>query len=610
MKMNQYPTWKYVLIGLVITLTFLYALPNLYGKDPAVQISPEYASNVVVDDALIAKVEGLLNSANIHVKRMNKDGNDVLFRFKDIQTQINAYSLLKDKLRGYVVAQNLASSTPNWLLSINANPMYLGLDLRGGVHFLMEVDMQTAVKQDEERFVQEFRSLLREQKIRYSRIWRPDAGGVQLLFESAEVRDKARFIIEGKYEDLSYQERDEQDKFGSFYRYTEKALRETKATAVEQNITTLRNRINELGVAEPVIQRQGEDRIVVQLPGIQDTTRAKEILGATATLEFRLVGDKGADTREYPRREGGNTWLQRSVIVTGNQIHHADSTIDQRSGSPAVRVVLDGKGAKRMFDTTTKNVKKPMAVIFIEHKVEKIVKADGTILKKKNRTEEVINIATIQEPFGKTFQITGLQAAEANNLALLLRAGALKAPVEIVEERTIGPSLGAENIEKGFISIVVGFLLVLVFMVMRYGQFGIIANIALLLNVVIVVALLSLLQATLTLPGIAGILLTIGMAIDANVLIFERIREELQMGSSPQASIYAGYEKAFSTIFDANITTLIAGMVLFGFGSGPVKGFAVTLSLGIITSMFTAIMVSRAMVNYQYGGKRLQTLPI
>jgi len=608
--MNQYPTWKYVLIGLVVTLTFLYALPNIYGKDPAVQISPEYASNVVVDDALVSRIEAMLRSANIAVKRMDKEGQHVLFRFADIKTQITAYSLLKDKLRGYVVAQNLAASTPAWLRAINANPMYLGLDLRGGVHFLMEVDMVSAIKQDEERFVQEFRSLLREKKVRYSRIWRPDSGGVQLMFKTAEIRDKARFIIGSKNEELNAQDRDEQDKFGVIFHYNQQAMRDAKAAAVEQNITTLRNRINELGVAEPVIQRQGEDRIVVQLPGIQDTTRAKEVLGATATLEFRLVGEKGPNTREYPNREGGTTWLKRSVIVTGNQINNADSTIDQQSGRPAVRVVLDGKGSKRMFDTTSKNVKKPMAVIFIEHKVEKIIKADGSVLKKKKRIEEVINIATIQEAFGKTFQITGLAPKEANNLALLLRAGALKAPVEIVEERTIGPSLGAENIKKGFMSILVGFIAVLLFMLYRYRQFGMIANVALLLNVIIVIALLSLLQATLTLPGIAGILLTIGMAIDANVLIFERIREEIQMGSSPQASIFAGYEKAFSTIFDANITTLIAGVVLFSFGSGPVKGFAVTLSLGIITSMFTAIMVSRAMVNYQYGNKRLQKLPI
>ncbi len=608
--MNQYPTWKYILIGLVITLTILYALPNLYDKDPAIQISPEYASNVVVDDALISRVEALLRSAKIEPKRMDKEGKHVLFRFDDVTTQIKAYSLLQNKLRGYVVAQNLASATPAWLRAINANPMYLGLDLRGGVHFLMEVDMQSAIKQDEERFVQEFRALLRENKIRYSRIYRPDSGGVQLLFKTEEIREKARFEIEKKYDELKALSRDEGDKVGVIYHYTDKALRTAKATAVEQNITTLRNRINELGVAEPVIQRQGEDRIVVQLPGIQDTTRAKEVLGATATLEFRLVGEKGPNTREYPRREGGQVWLKRSVIVTGNQINHADSTIDQQNGSPAVRVVLDGKGAKRMFDTTNKNVKKPMAVIFIEHKVEKITKPDGTVVKKKKRTEEVINVATIQEAFGKTFQITGLEGAEANNLALLLRAGALKAPVEIVEERTIGPSLGADNIKRGFNSIIIGFILVLIFMVYRYRQFGMIANVALLLNVIIVVALLSLIQATLTLPGIAGILLTIGMAIDANVLIFERIREEIHMGNTPQASIFAGYEKAFGTIFDANITTLIAGVVLFSFGSGPVKGFAVTLSLGIITSMFTAIMVSRALVNYQYGSKRLLKLPL
>jgi len=607
--MNHYPTWKYTMIVIIIALTFLYALPNLYGEDPAIQISPAYASDSKLDDAVVDKVQDLLLSIQTEAIKTERTKDRLLLRFDSTDTQLKAYTLLRDKLKGYVVAQNLAPATPDWLRSLGASPMYLGLDLRGGVHFLMEVNMSSAIKQDEERFVQEFRSLLRTDKIRYSRIFRPKKGGVQLNFKTAELRDTARFLIEKTYTTLQYTQRNDAEQFGALYRYTKRALREAKATAIEQNITTLRNRVNELGVAEPLIQRQGEERIVVQLPGVQDTARAKEILGSTATLEFRMVGEKGPNTREYDERGGGKVWLKRSIIVTGDQINHAASTIDQQSARPAVSVRLDSKGAKRMLDTTRKNLKKPMAVIFIEYNVETKV-INGKKIKKTTKSEEVINVATIQGVFGKNFQITGLTNNEANNLSLLLRAGALKAPIEIVEERTIGPSLGKESIAQGFQSILFGFVLVLIFMAYRYKRFGLIADVALILNIVVVVALLSLLQATLTLPGIAGILLTIGMAVDANVLIFERIREEVHCGNSPQASIHSGFEKAFGTIFDANITTLIAGVVLFGFGSGPIKGFAVTLSLGIITSMFTAIMVSRAMINLSYGGKRMDKLPI
>jgi len=607
--MNQYPLWKYTLIALVLFACTLYALPNLYGEDPAIQISPPYAHNTVIDDSTQQRVEEVLKELKLTPRRIERTAAQLLLRFSDTEDQLKAYSALKNKLPNFVVAQNLAPAVPAWLTALGAKPMYLGLDLRGGVHFLMAIDMQTAIRQDEERFVQEFRGLLREENLRYKDVQRPQQGGVLVSYTDAAQRDKAAQLLSERYPDLVKKNIDSSDGFEVLFNYSEKTLKEVKDTAVEQNITTLRNRVNELGVAEPVIQRQGEDRIVVQLPGVQDTARAKEILGATATLEFRLVGEDGPNSQPYKTREGEKIWLKRSVIVTGDQINNATSTMDQRTARPAVSVRLDSKGAKRMYETTKENVLKPMAVVFIEYKVDtKIV--DGKEIKNREKKQEVINVATIQEAFGQNFQITGLAQKEAINLALLLRAGALKTPVEIVEERTIGPSLGKESIQQGWNSVLAGFLLVMIYITFRYKQFGVVANIALMLNVVVLISLLSLLQATLTMPGIAGILLTIGMAIDANVLIFERIREEVCNGNSPQASIYAGFEKAFATILDSNITTLIAGVVLFSFGTGPVKGFAVTLSLGILTSMFTAVMVSRAIINWLYGGKKLEKLPV
>jgi len=607
--MNQYPLWKYTLIALVLLACTLYALPNLYGEDPAIQISPPYAHNTVIDDSTQQRVEEVLKELKLTPRRIERTAAQLLLRFADTEDQLKAYSALKNKLPNFVVAQNLAPAVPAWLTALGAKPMYLGLDLRGGVHFLMAIDMQTAIRQDEERFVQEFRGLLREENLRYKDVQRPQQGGVLVSYTDAAQRDKAAQLLSERYPDLVKKNIDSSDGFEVLFNYSEKTLKEVKDTAVEQNITTLRNRVNELGVAEPVIQRQGEDRIVVQLPGVQDTARAKEILGATATLEFRLVGEDGPNSQPYKTREGEKIWLKRSVIVTGDQINNATSTMDQRTARPAVSVRLDSKGAKRMYETTKENVLKPMAVVFIEYKVDtKIV--DGKEIKNREKKQEVINVATIQEAFGQNFQITGLAQKEAINLALLLRAGALKTPVEIVEERTIGPSLGKESIQQGWNSVLAGFLLVMIYITFRYKQFGVVANIALMLNVVVLISLLSLLQATLTMPGIAGILLTIGMAIDANVLIFERIREEVCNGNSPQASIYAGFEKAFATILDSNITTLIAGVVLFSFGTGPVKGFAVTLSLGILTSMFTAVMVSRAIINWLYGGKKLEKLPV
>jgi len=611
--MNHYPLWKYLLIAAVIFVCALYALPNLFGEDPAVQISPAYARDMKIDQALQDTAEAELKKANISFIRVDRTPRQLLFRFKDTNTQLEASTLLKEALPKYVVAQNLASTTPDWLRALGGQAMYLGLDLRGGVHFLMQVDMETAIRQDEETYIGEMRTLFRENKLRYKGINRvvSGEGGILVTLADIEKREHAKKLIANEYDDLVITEINEGDEYRLHLAFTEKALIENRQNALEQNITTLRNRVNELGVSEPVIQRQGDDRIVVQLPGVQDTARAKEILGATATLEFRLVADDDdkLGARSYKRRDGSPVMLKRRVIATGDQIADAAATIDQRSGRPATVVRLDNKGAKRMLTITRKNVGKPMAVVFMEYHI-KTKEVDGKPVTTRSKSEEVINVATIQEEFGKNFQVTGLTSSEANNLALLLRAGALKAPMEIIEERTIGPSLGQESIDKGILSIMLGFLAVMLFMWMRYKTFGMVANFALLMNVVILVALLSLLQATLTLPGMAGIVLTLGMAVDANVLIFEKIREEIANGNSPQNSIHIGFEKAFITIFDANITTLIAALMLFGFGTGPIKGFAITLSLGIITSMFTAIMLSRGVINFLYGGKKLDKLSV
>jgi preprotein translocase subunit SecD len=624
--MNQYPLWKYLLLVVVLVVTTLYALPNLYGEDPALQVSANRGSKV--DVTTQQKVEDILKNAKISYKRITLANEQILVRFSDTDIQLKAKDIIKQALgRGYIVALNLAPATPGWLKDINALPMYLGLDLRGGVHFLMEVDVDAAIKQAEERYIGDFRSLLRENRVRYAGIGRrlatdKQTSAVEVKLRSAEARDKAQKVLEKEYPDLLYTQ---ENRDGAFYldaALKQKEKVETRKLALKQNITTLRNRVNELGVAEPVIQQQGDNRIVVELPGVQDTARAKEILGATATLEFRMA-DETHDPEEaartghippglklYTKRGGGHALLKSRVMLTGDYITDASSGIDQQSGSPAVFITLDGKGADIFSRATGENVHKLMAVVYIEKKIE-TKEINGKKVKTHHTSEEVINIARIQEQLSKRFQITGLDSTqEARNLALLLRAGALAAPVEIIEERTVGPSLGQENIDQGFESVVIGFILVLAFMLFWYKGFGMIANIALGFNLIIIVAVLSLLQATLTLPGIAGIVLTVGMAVDANVLIFERIREELRNGVSIQASINAGYSKAFSTIFDANITTLIAAVILFGFGTGPIKGFAITLSIGIATSMFTAIMGTRAIVNLLYGGRKVKKLSI
>lgn len=616
---NRYPAWKYLLIAFVILIGAIYALPNLYGDDPALQISANRMAEI--DNTTRDRVMGVLEKEGIAYKSFEIKPNALLVRFADTDTQLAAYDPVRETLGdNYTTAMNLAPATPQWLRDLNALPMYLGLDLRGGVHFLMEVDMNAAVTQAVERYVSDIRSLLREEKVRYLTI-SAENGRVEVKFRDAAERQKANEVIHGEYRDLVL---NEELRDGSHYLYaslSEKEVLETKKFAVKQNITTLRKRVNELGVAEPVIQQQGEERIVVQLPGVQDTARAKDVIGATATLEYHMVDEENDvqdalrgrvpfGSRIYKERNGQPILLQKRVIVTGDQIIDAASGIDQQSGGPQVSVTLDAKGARKMLDNTKENVGKRMAVVYIETKTETKV-VNGKPVRETRRVEEVISVAVIRGVFSKRFQTTGLDSVEeAHNLALLLRAGALAAPMEIVEERTIGPSMGQENIDKGFTSVVIGFVVVLAFMALWYKGFGMVANLALALNLVFIVAVLSLLQATLTLPGIAGIVLTVGMAVDANVLIFERIREELRYGNTPHAAIHAGYEKAFSTIADANITTLIAAVVLFSFGTGPIKGFAITLSIGIVTSMFTAIMVTRGVVNLTIGGKRLSKLSI
>jgi preprotein translocase subunit SecD len=610
--MNQYPAWKYLLIMLVLAVGVLYALPNLFGEDPALQVTSSRGFAIPLD--LEATIENAIISENLAFKNKEKAGNRLLYRFNSTEDQLKASDVLKSALGDqYVVALNLAHSTPTWLRALGGKPMTLGLDLQGGVHFLMQVDMDTARGQLLDRYVDDLRSAMREQRIRYVSV-RREGNGLVALLRSTEDRDQVLDLVrqDQSLQGLIVDEMETEEYFGISATVQEQALLELQQTALQQNINTLRNRVNEIGVAEPVIQQQGADRVVVQLPGVQDTVQAKKIIGATATLEYRAVdeahdaftaaqsGRIPPESRLYNDDTGNPVLLKKRLIVSGDQLIGASSGFDQQTGQPQVSVTLDGVGAKRMLDFTRDNVGNRMAVVYIEQK------PGG------RKTEEVISVAVVREPFGKRFQTTGLDSmAEASQLALLLRAGALAAPMEIVEERTVGPSLGADNVAQGFKSVMIGFLLVLVFMAIYYRVFGLVADMALFANLVLLVSLLSMLGATLTMPGIAGIVLTVGMAVDANVLIFERIREEIRNGNTPQASIRAGYDKAFSTIADANITTLIAAFVLFLFGTGPIKGFAVTLSLGIVTSMFTAIMGTRAVVNLIYGGqKRVRKLAI
>jgi preprotein translocase subunit SecD len=613
---NHFPLWKNILVLIVFAIGIVYALPNLYGDDPSVQVSSTHPAKLVQEQA--NKIESALKAGGFAIKTFEFKDGQVLARFTSADDQLKAADLLREQLNDdYNVALNLAPTTPTWLRSLGADAMYLGLDLRGGVHFLLEVDMDAAVKQADERYNDDVRLALRNEKIRYQSVSK-DSGYIKVKLNSAEDKPALLTLLGKDFRTLDVTEPKEPDQV--WLKLSEKEQRDIKKFAVAQNMTTLRNRVNELGVAEPVIQQQGENRIVIQLPGVQDTTRAKEILGTTATLEYRLVdvehdvqqavaGHVPVGSRLYNDRNGNPMLLDRRVIVTGDQIVDSSSGQDQ-DGRPSVNISLNGVGATKMGKLTQANIGKPMAVVFIEYKVEtKLV--NGQKVRHKEKVEKVINVATIQGVFSHRFQTTGLDSPqEARTLSLLLRAGALAAPVEIVEERTVGPSLGQDNIDKGILSFVVGFALVVLFMAVYYRLFGMIANFALAFNVVIVVAILSMLQATLTLPGIAGIILTVGMSVDANVLIFERIKEELKNGNTPQSAIFAGYDKAFATILDSHFTNLVVAVVLFAYGTGSVKGFAVTLIIGILSSMFTAITGTRMVINWVYGNRRVEKLSI
>ena len=614
--MNRYPVWKNLLVLAVFVFGVFIALPNLYGEDPALQVSRDSGAALV--DLEFSQISLALEEDEVEYGSVYQENGRALVRFASVEDQLRASDLLREKMgKAYVVALTLAPRTPEWLRMLGLKPMSLGLDLRGGVHLLFEVDIDAAVQQRLTQYESDFDKLLRENRIK--RTTRLAGDEIRILLGDPADADEAERLITDSDPDVDVDRRSSTDGITLRIRMTEDQIRQRRDFAIQQNTVTLRNRVNELGVAEPLVQRQGLDRIVVQLPGVQDPAQAKRVLGATATLEFRLVC-YGENAREAERRgrapigcelfsdRGGQpVLLKRRMIVSGDQLVDATSGFSQ--GQPAVFVKLDSKGSRAMLDTTKNNLKKPMAVVFVEQKRD-LVERNGEMVEVRRVEREVINVATIQGVFSSNFQITGLDVLEARDLSLLLRAGALAAPIYEVEERTIGPSLGQDNIDKGMNAIGIGFALVVIFMMIYYRTFGLIADLALFANLVLIVALLSMLQASLTLPGMAGIVLTVGMAVDANVLIFERIREELRNGNSPQASIAAGYEKALSTIADANLTTLIAAIVLFVFGTGPIKGFAVTLSLGIITSMFTAIIGTRAVVNLVHGGRNLERLSI
>ncbi len=616
--LNRYPLWKYLMVMLTIAVAALYALPNIYGEDPAIQITG--ARGASVDMSTLDAVTDALNKAQLSQKSIALENGSILVRFNDTDTQISARDIISEALgKDKIVALNLASSTPDWLESIGAAPMKLGLDLRGGVHFLMEVDMDAAMEKLVSQQEEAFRSDLRDEKIRYRAI-RPLSDAVEVTLRDAEQLAQTKLLLESKHRDMTFTTSESDGRFVLVAKFTEARLQEIRNYAVEQNITILRNRVNELGVAEPLVQRQGATRIVVELPGVQDTARAKEILGATATLEFREVDDKAdlaaAAAGRAPAgseikfdRNGRPVVLKKRVILGGSSITDASSSADEY-GRPQVNISLDSEGGNKMSAFSKKNIGKLMATVFAEYKDSGKRSPEGKVILTKH--EEVINQATIQSALGRNFRITGIDSpAEAHNLALLLRAGALIAPISIVEERTIGPSMGQQNIDMGIQACIWGMVAVMLFTVLYYRKFGMIANIALMANLVLIIGVMSMIPgATMTLPGIAGIVLTVGMAVDANVLIFERIREELREGKNPQQAIHQGYANAFSTIADANITTLITAIILFAVGTGAIKGFAVTLSIGILTSMFTAIVGTRCIVNLLYGGKRINKLSI
>jgi preprotein translocase subunit SecD len=617
--MLEFARWKVVVAAVVMTLAVLYSLPNLFPQDPAVQVSANRGN--VVDEALRERTQGVLEERKIAFKAIEFDeaAQRLLVRLQDLETQPRAQEALAGALGdGYTVALNLASTVPAWLEKIGGQSMALGLDLRGGVHFLMEIDQRAALEKQGNRLTDDIRALLRDNDVRYRRVDR-GAQGIVMVLQSEADRAEAFKLIARDLPTLALADGPVVD--GSYTlnaTINEAQLRVDMNAALQQNIAVLRNRINALGVAEPSIQQQGATRIVVQLPGLQDTAAAKRTLGATATLEYRAVDMRGnvadavagrvpPESKLYYSRQGQPVLLSKQVIATGDQLVDASSGVDAESGTPMVSVRLDNVGGTRMFDFTRDNVGNSMAVVFIES-VPEVKIVDGQEVRGKRTKEEVISIATVREPFGKQFQTTGLDSpTEAAELALLLKAGALAAPMDIVAERIIGPSLGRDNIERGWTAVTYAFLFTLAFFLVYYRMFGVVTCVALLLNLLLVVAIMSLLGATLTLPGLAGLALTIGMSVDANVLINERIREELRNGNTPLASIQAGYEKASGTIADANITALLAGVALFAFGSGPIKGFAITLCVGILTSMYTAVSVSRGVATLIYGRRRKLT---
>jgi preprotein translocase subunit SecD len=614
--MNRYPPWKNYLVLFVVLAGIILSLPTMFGDDPAVHVSR--ADGAPVQEQALDRVAAALQQSSIPFTAVQREGNAALVRFDDVEQQLRANAALRLALDDHVVALMLAPRTPRWLQAIGLRPMALGLDLRGGVHFLYQVALDDSIRGLLTSYESDMRNRFRDAGVRA----RPQAVDRAIEVEVLRGEDvqAAERIIRALDSELIVQSTQINGSPAFRVTLSENLLAERRDFAIQQNVITLRNRVNELGVSEPVVQQQGADRILVQLPGVQDPAQAERVLGSTATLEFRLV-DWQNDAFEADRqgraplgsqlehmRDGSPILLRREVVVTGDQL--IDATAGYSEGRPAVTVRLDSQGGRRMLDATQANLNRPMAVLFIEEKPELIERNGEFVLGEPRREQSVITAPIIRGVFSSNFEITGLSPFEAQDLALLLRAGALAAPIVKIEERTIGPSLGRDNIERGRNAVVVGFLLVVAFMVLYYRTFGIVANLALLTNLVLIVGVMSLLQAALTLPGIAGIVLTVGMAVDANVLIFERIREELRNGNSPQAAIRGGYDKAFSTIADANVTTLVAALVLFAFGTGPIKGFAVTLSIGIMTSMFTAIVGTRAVINFIYGGRRTTHLSI
>ena len=614
--LNQSPLWKTLLVVFVIAIGALYASPNLYGEDPAVQLSG--LRGVEASANTLDTVKSQLSKENISFTNIALEKGQILVRFSHTENQLKARDLLDSEMgEKYSVALNLTPATPDWLASVGGVPMKLGLDLSGGVSFTMEVNMNEAVVKAQDGMVSDFRSDLRGEKIRYRSV-KKAGDSIEVIFRNADDLDKGESFLKKRYRDLLFN--DNTDTFMLSAKMTDLKLKEIRDYALQQNITIIRNRVNELGVAEPLVQRQGQKNIIIELPGVQDTAKAKEILNATATIEFRMVDNENdlatalngrvpASSQLLYERDGKPVLLKKRIMLTGDHIVDASSSFDEYS-RPQVNITLDSPGGSKFSNATKNAIGQPMATVFIEYKPTDRVDSEGnTIFEKK---EEVISVATIQARLGKNFRITGAGSqAEAHSLALLLRAGALIAPIQIVEERTVGPTLGAENVRLGFQAIMGGFALVFIFMLIYYRAFGVVANLALGANLVLIVGIMSMIPgATLSLPGMAGIVLTVGMAVDANVLIFERIREELRAGTSVQQAIHKGYDAAFSTILDANITTLIAALILFAVGTGPIKGFAVTLSIGIITSMFTAVIGTRVVVNTVWGGKRLDKISI